>query len=512
MPIRISDNYLSKILVNDLNRSLGNMLEFQRMAGTMQRINDFADDPRAVGAIQRYNSLIANNTQYLRNLNRSSVIIDSTDTALQDISGILMDIRELAMRESSAVATAQSRATAVTQVESLTNRLLDVLNSSVEGNYIFSGTRTDTVPFVRNGDTIIYQGNDEIMSARVGPNSMQALNIPGLVFMGSLSATLTGGQDLAPRLDGSTALADISLGAGWEPGSLHLRDGNNDTWIVDLNGCVTVDDMIAAVNAATGGSVTASVSADGTALQLDGVGPLQVSEIGDGDTATSLGIHGVSEASTLIGRDIRPALDAATALADVPALDGSLPLGSIEVEVDGVVTTIDFSGAVTFADIQSTFEAAMPGFELRLDAGGISVMSGSDEAFFIRNSGSPDTATLLGIEGTGSPVRMFGIMEDLSAALSANDPDAIRGTLIELEMLEQMIQAQLIKVGGRQVDVDWTENLLMQRDNQLRAKLSLERDADVAAVSAGLAQAEVSYQSSLLVVSRLFQSNLMMYL
>ncbi len=62
MPIRISDNYLSQILVNDLNRSLGNMLELQRQAGTMQRINDFADDPRAVGAIQRYNALIASNT------------------------------------------------------------------------------------------------------------------------------------------------------------------------------------------------------------------------------------------------------------------------------------------------------------------------------------------------------------------------------------------------------------------------------------------------------------------
>ena len=52
----------------------------------------------------------------------------------------------------------------------------------------------------------------------------------------------------------------------------------------------------------------------------------------------------------------------------------------------------------------------------------------------------------------------------------------------------------------------------MQRDTELRSKLSLERDADVAEVSAALAQAEMSYQSSLLVTSKLFQSNLMMYL
>ena len=123
MPIRISDNYLSQVLVRDLNRSLGNMLELQRQAGSMQRINDFADDPRAVGAIQRYNSLIAGNSQYLRNLNRSRVIIDNTDTALQDMSSLLAEVRELALRESSAGATTTTRQMAVTQVDSFTGRL-----------------------------------------------------------------------------------------------------------------------------------------------------------------------------------------------------------------------------------------------------------------------------------------------------------------------------------------------------------------------------------------------------
>ena len=104
------------------------------------------------------------------------------------------------------------------------------------------------------------------------------------------------------------------------------------------------------------------------------------------------------------------------------------------------------------------------------------------------------------------------LVEDLRAALAADDPQAVRGSLIELESLEQMIHSQLIKVGGRQQDLEWNEALLMQRDTQLRGKLSLERDADVAQVSADLARAEMSYQSSLLVTSKLFQANLMMYL
>jgi len=512
MPIRISSNYLSTILVNDLNQSLGTMLNLQQQAGSMQRILDYADDPRGVGAMQRYDALISSNNQYLRNLSRSSVIIENTDTALQDLSDILASAREMVLRESSALATSETRTTAVTEVESLTNRLLDVLNSTVEGSYIFGGNRTDTVPFVRNGDTVIYQGNDEIMTAAVGPDATQDLNIPGSVFMGALSSTLSGNQILTPQLDLTTDLDDINTGAGWEPGSIQIRDGANNTWTVNLSGASTVDDVITAINTATGGAVTASIAADGQGFQLDGLGPLDVSEVGDGSAATDLGIHGYSAGSSLEGRDIRSGVDAATLLADIPALAGDLPLSSLEVEVNGVVTTVDLSAALTLGDLETTFEAAMPGFDFRIDSGGVSVISGSTEAFHIRNSGVPDTATLLGLEGTGSPVRLFGVLEDLRTALLTDDPDAVRSSLVEVEQLERMIQAQLITTGGRQQDVGWTESLLMQRDTQLRSKLSMERDADVAEVSAALAQAEVSYQSSLAVTSKLFQSNLMMYL
>ena len=512
MTIRISDNYLSQILVNDLNNSLSNMLDLQVQASSMRRINDFADDPRAVGSIQRYNSLIASNTQYRRNLERSSVIVDSTDIALQDMSGLMADIRELALRESSAVATASSRATAQIEVDNLTSRLLDILNTTVEGNYLFGGTRSDVPPFVRNGSTVLYQGNDDLMIAQVGPGSQQVLNIPGIEFMGTMSATLAGSADLAPQLDPTTSLDDINFGSGWTPGSINITDGAGGNWSVDLSSASTVNDVMTAIGATTGGAVTATLNPDGTGLQLSGVAPLTVNESGGGETATSLGINGSSGASTFIGRDIRPGLDPATALTDIASLAANLPLGSMEFETGGVVTTIDFSGAATLGDLQATFNAALPGYELELSVKGLAIVSGSTETFTVRNVGATDTASLLGLEGTGTPVRMFGILEDLNAALGANDPDAIRGVLVELESLEQMLQSQMIKVGGRQQDVDWTTSLLQQRDTQLRSKLSLERDADVAQVSADLAAAQNSYQSSLLVASKLFQQNLMMYL
>ena len=59
MSIRITDSYMASILLGDLNRGLGNLLEQQRMAGSMRRINSFADDPRAIGTIQEESRIMA---------------------------------------------------------------------------------------------------------------------------------------------------------------------------------------------------------------------------------------------------------------------------------------------------------------------------------------------------------------------------------------------------------------------------------------------------------------------
>lgn len=512
MPIRISENYLGQVLVGDLNRSLSRMLELQRQAGSMRRINSYADDPRGVGNMQRYTALIASNDQYMRNLSRSQVLIESSDSALQDMSGILAEVRELVLRESSALSTPSSQQNAATEVDGMINRLLDVLNTSVEGNYIFSGFKTTTPPFVRNGATVVYQGDDGVIHAQSGPKGTLPVTIPGSAFMGTRSAVLSGRADLAPRLQTTTALDDLNLGRGWSPGSIRIRDGNNAVFDVNLSGAATVDDVIAAINTATGGTVTASLRADGMGLELAGVGPLTVGEVDGGDTAADLGINGTSAAGIFTGRDIRPPVDAASLLADIPSLAGHLPLGSLEVEVGGAVHTVDLSTATTLGDVKTLFEAAVPGHELQLGTFGVSVVSGSMEPFVVRNVGTPETANLLGIEGTGSPVRLFGALEDLRTDLLAGDKEAVRSALTELAALESLISVQMIKVGSRQNDMEWADAILKQRDEQLQAKLSLERDADVAEVSSQLSQAQMSYQSSLLVTSRLFQTNLMNYL
>ncbi len=512
MAIRITDSFLSSVMISDLNQSLNAVYRQQVMASSMRRVNSYADDPRSVSTIQRYNQLIGQNSEYIGNVTRSRILVEASDTALQNVSDVLSGVRVIALRESSALATAESMATTVVEVDNVINQLLDILNTSVEGTFIFSGTRTNAAPFTRNGDNVIYSGNDEEYHSRTGPNSLMTVNIPGASFVGSQSASLAGNVDLAPMLTGTTLLSDLNMGDGWTPGVIQIEDGSGTRYQVDLTGSVTVGQVIAAVNGATGGAVTMGLSADGSKFTLGGAGPITVGDVDSSGTAASLGINNSTSSSLLTGLDVRAAANAAVALADIHNLAGSLPLGSIDIEWQGATTTVDLSSAASLGDLQTLISGAVPGLEVEVRDTGLVVLGGAPEPFVITNADATNSASALGISGTGSPVRLFGVLADLKAALTAGDKVSVRGIAGELEALEGMVYRMMMRTGGRQTDLDWAESMLRQRDERLQSNLSLEQDVDVAAVASDLSRAETSYQSSLMVTSRLYQMNLMDFL
>jgi len=514
MSIRITDSYLSAILVGDLNRSLTSLLEQQRMVGSMQRINSYADDPRAVSTIQRLNALITRNDSYLGNISRSRTLVDGTDIALQDLSEILADVRVIALRESSSLANQETMTNAAAEVSSYVGRMLEVLNTSIEGHYIFGGQRTDEAPFVLNGVSVSYVGDNGEVSARTGPNSTMPLNIPGDVFMGSQAASLGGLVNLGPALQDSTLLADLNQGEGWQAGSITitLDLGNTTPFTIDLSNAVTVGDVINLIQTGTAGVVTASISEDGQGLVLSGNGSLTVGEVKGGSTAQSLGINATTIGGTLRGADIRSAPNRGTQLSEISSMAGHLPLGSVEITWEGGITILNLGTAQTLGDVMDQFTTVMPGMEMFLQDGFLQIVGPSSSAFTIRDADGTGTATALGINGDGTPVRLFGVMEDLQASLLAGDKEAVLGAVTELMALSRTMNGLMVKNGGRQNDLDWAQRILLHLDERLQSDLSLERDVDVARVAADLSRAEASYQASLFVMSKLFENNLIQYL
>lgn len=106
----------------------------------------------------------------------------------------------------------------------------------------------------------------------------------------------------------SQQLTDLNDGAGVPSGSISITDRSGNTAVVDLTSAETLQDVLDAINYATGIDVTASVNRAGTGIVIQdntaGAGTFSISEVNGGTTASALGILGSTVSSKISGSAI----------------------------------------------------------------------------------------------------------------------------------------------------------------------------------------------------------------
>ncbi len=108
------------------------------------------------------------------------------------------------------------------------------------------------------------------------------------------------------RLDRDTALADLNGGTGIHRGKITIADvTHNTTATIDLSRAATVNDVLDAINGATGIDVTASIQDGKFVIRSNTSGNLTVTNAFGSSTATSLGIeHTTATGSTITGSTV----------------------------------------------------------------------------------------------------------------------------------------------------------------------------------------------------------------
>ncbi|MFQ5654717.1 MAG: flagellar filament capping protein FliD, partial [Planctomycetota bacterium] len=175
------------------------------------------------------------------------------------------------------------------------------------------------------------------------------------VGAGTLSLELGGGL-----VEVDTELDELNGGAGVTRGTFRITDAAGGTALVDTSTAVTVDDVLDAINSATGVEVSASISSDGRALVLldgsSGAGTLTVEDVNGLDVAADLGILGSAVGNTLQGSAIR-VLGSQSRLAGLQ--DGlGVRVGAgddlVITRKDGVSLSVELDGVST---VQGLFDA-----------------------------------------------------------------------------------------------------------------------------------------------------------
>lgn len=106
----------------------------------------------------------------------------NSDRALNDFVKQLENFKTKLIQAANDIHDESSRNAIANDLESIKTHLINIANSSINGQFLFSGTALDTKPIDKAGN---YLGNNKKISANIGPNQTTAYNIDGYnLFLG----------------------------------------------------------------------------------------------------------------------------------------------------------------------------------------------------------------------------------------------------------------------------------------------------------------------------------------
>lgn len=172
--------------VNRVKRNLATpaeeMARLYAQTSSGKRLQRLSDDPQSLVRVLKAHSSL-NELEARRSVaQQGQELLSATDSALGQVADGLSQAKNLALRASTATLGEAERTALAEQVRSLQASLVLAGNSDVGGQYVFSGTRTDTAPFEETGTgalPVTYQGNNTQLSYQVSAGRQTAVGFTG---------------------------------------------------------------------------------------------------------------------------------------------------------------------------------------------------------------------------------------------------------------------------------------------------------------------------------------------
>ena len=190
--MRITDKMGSLTANLNLAKLRADMDIRQREASTGLRVSEASDDPTAATAAMRYDSDREVASQCRENLDSALGELTAADTALDQVSELLIRAKEISISMANGNIGAAERDSAAIVVSKLRSEVIALGNTKHNGYYIFSGYSTDTAAFDSTGS---FQGDDNVRHIWATDSLKVEASISG-----AQAFTTSGGTDVLTSL------------------------------------------------------------------------------------------------------------------------------------------------------------------------------------------------------------------------------------------------------------------------------------------------------------------------
>lgn len=198
--MRISTQQYFDTSASKYQSNYSSVVQAQQQASSGVRVQTAADDPVAAQRLlmlQQQKDMLA---QYSGNITSIQNTLTNEESVLTAISTTIQAGSQLALRAGGVTSDADRKSIAV-EVGALEDQLLGLLNSKDSaGNYLFSGSKTDTPPYSRNNDgTYSYQGDENELSLQVSETlNVRTSDTGKTILEGAVNTSRTQSNYIAP--------------------------------------------------------------------------------------------------------------------------------------------------------------------------------------------------------------------------------------------------------------------------------------------------------------------------
>jgi flagellar hook-associated protein 3 FlgL len=242
---RITSPLMTNQSLYYLANNQAHLAAMQKKLSAGQNINKPSDDPIGLTRILDLSNTIRTDDRYVENIKDAQSEANTSDTVLNNMAELIQRAQELATQGANFTNNQDGRNAIALEIDQIINQLVQLGNTDISGKYLFGGFKTDTPPFSRTGDDIIYNGTPVTenwqRNLEISRGIQLTSNINGDNLLGQVQVA-TAGPPLPPAFSASShglfktliELKQDLQGAG-DPNQLTEIRARLDDLTVDLN-------------------------------------------------------------------------------------------------------------------------------------------------------------------------------------------------------------------------------------------------------------------------------------
>lgn len=178
---------------------------------TGNRVNRLSDDPIGSTKIVSLRSSIENFDQIQKNIDTGRTWLNASETALSTTRDLISEAKLRTLQLANASTNEAQRKDAVTHIDSILRKLVDLGNTEINGSYIFAGTDNKVRPFefddTVNPTEVIYNGDSNSFAVKTGKISSLAISRDGEAVFWDDEITIDSTNNKIDFIEHSTSYA-----------------------------------------------------------------------------------------------------------------------------------------------------------------------------------------------------------------------------------------------------------------------------------------------------------------